>query len=204
MKVNFFYLFLSVVFLMGCDSQPPVQVLNKNAVIVAFGDSLTFGHGVNPEDSYPAVLEKMTGRTVINAGISGEVSSDGLLRLPGIIAEHSPQLIIICHGANDILRNQSMQVAESNLRAMVKMARDKNIDVVLVAVPGFNLMGTPPAFYKAIASDFNIPFEPDIIGDLEKTPSMKSDSVHFNKAGYSEIAKAVFNLLTKADAFKTS
>ncbi len=202
MKVNTIYLFLLAVFLMGCNSQPNVKVLSNDAVIVAFGDSLTFGHGVDPSESYPAVLAKMINRKVINAGISGEITHDGLKRLPGIIEQYSPQLIIICHGANDIMRQHSMLDAENNLRAMVKMAKDKDIDVVLVAVPGFNLFATPPKFYKAIAHEFNIPFETDIIGDLEKNHRMKSDEVHFNKEGYAEIAKTLEKVLANAAALQ--
>lgn len=200
MKVNILYLFLLVVLVAACDSQPPVQVLGDDAVIVAFGDSLTFGNGVKKTDSYPAVLQTMIRRKVINAGLSGELSANGLERLPEIIEEYAPQLLIICHGGNDILQRKSMVDAEKNLRAMVKMAKDQNIDVVLVAVPSINLSAKPPGLYAAIASDFNIPFEPDIIGDLQTDRKMKSDSVHFNEAGYAEIANALKKVLTKAGA----
>jgi acyl-CoA thioesterase I len=200
LKVKILYLFLLVVLVAACDSQPPVKVLGDDAVIVAFGDSLTFGLGVKKADSYPAVLQTMIKRKVINAGISGEVSADGLERLPDIIEEYAPQLLIICHGGNDILRRQSMVDAENNIRAMVKMAKDQNIDVVLVAVPSMNLSAKPPEFYAAIASDFNIPFEADIIGDLQTDRKMKSDSVHFNEAGYAEIANSIKKVLSKAGA----
>lgn len=186
--------------LSACDSQPKLKPLGKDAVIVAFGDSLTVGMGANPGQSYPAVLAKMSGRTVINAGISGETSDAGLQRLPAVIAEHKPQLVIICHGANDILRRQSMADTENNIRSMVKIAKDSNIDVVLVAVPAFNLWASPPEFYARIAQDTNLPLEPEIIGNLEKNRKMKSDQVHFNADGYQLMAEAIYKILQDANA----
>lgn len=200
MRVNCLYLFLLAVLLCGCDSQPSIKALGTDSVIVAFGDSLTAGTGVSTENSYPSVLSRLSHRTVINEGIPGEVSASGLKRLPHIIEEHSPALIIICHGGNDILRRKSMKDAENNIRAMVKMAKDNNIDVILVAVPEFNLWASPPDFYAKIAREFNIPFAADIIGDLQKNKRMKSDSVHFNAEGYSLLAENLHNILKDSHA----
>ena len=69
---------LSTVLMMGCGKGPQVSPLGGNDVVLAFGDSLTFGTGASPAESYPAQLQSLIGRKVVNAGVPGEVSADGL------------------------------------------------------------------------------------------------------------------------------
>ena len=90
--------------LVGCD-QPSdkLKPLSQDAVILAFGDSLTFGTGAAPEQSYPSLLAEMTNLKVINAGVPGEVSSDGKKRLAKLLEETQPDLVVLCHGGNDLV-----------------------------------------------------------------------------------------------------
>ena len=84
-KVIFLLLAILAVFaLAACQKSARLPVLDKSDVVVAFGDSITFGTGAEPQESYPAVLEQMIGRKVVNAGVSGEVTAEGLSRLPQV------------------------------------------------------------------------------------------------------------------------
>ena len=81
------------------DSSNSLSPLSSDATILAFGDSLTHGTGANNGEDYPTLLTKLTNINVINAGVPGEVSSKGLERLPALLDEHNPDLLILIHGA---------------------------------------------------------------------------------------------------------
>jgi lysophospholipase L1-like esterase len=184
----------------GCKSVPNQSPLPVDAKVLAFGDSLTFGTGVRPEESYPVVLQSLINREVINGGVPGETTAEGLKRLPIWLDEYEPKLLVLCHGANDLLRSLGEEKAADNVRAMVKMARDRGIEVVLIAVPKFGLMRAPPAFYEEIAIEFDIPIEKNILDDIVRTRGLRSDSVHPNVEGYRLIAQAVLKRLQKSGA----
>jgi acyl-CoA thioesterase-1 len=148
---------LLILTLCGCEG-PQLRPLTADATILAFGDSLTYGTGAKRTESYPAILAELTGHRVINAGIPGEVSSNGLTRLPGALAEHQPQILILCHAGNDFLRRKNIQEAESNVRAMIALAREQGVEVVLIGVPQLGLFLDTAPFYEQIAKDFALPF----------------------------------------------
>jgi acyl-CoA thioesterase I len=113
--------------------------------VLAFGDSLTHGEGANAEAAYAAVLAALLACRVVNSGVSGEVTSEGLARLPGELARASPDLVILCLGGNDMLRGGSTDTMGGNLDAMITMIRSSGADAVLVAVPkpGLAMRGLP-------------------------------------------------------------
>ena len=187
--------------LAACGDDPvPLPRLAPDAVILAFGDSLTHGTGARDEQSYPAVLAQRTGRQVINAGIPGEETARGLRRLPGVLDRYRPDLLILCHGGNDILRKRDPAVTEANLREMIRLARERNIPVVMIAVPKVGLFLSPADFYADIAADMQLPVEDDILADVLGDNRYKSDHVHPNASGYSRLAEAVQALLMEHGA----
>ena len=197
---TFFTLLLSALLLTACGKGPQVPAIGSNDVILAFGDSLTFGTGASPAESYPAQLQSLIGRKVVNAGVPGEVSADGLQRLPGALEEAQPKLLILCHGGNDFLRKLSEAGAATNVRAMIKLAKDKGIGVVLVATPKPGFSVSSPDFYAAIAKEFSIPFNDTVIGSVLRDNALKSDLVHPNAQGYAQIAETLAKLLKKSGA----
>ncbi|MGI9334392.1 MAG: arylesterase [Gammaproteobacteria bacterium] len=186
--------------LAACDSPPDLSRLGADAVVLAFGDSLTFGTGARPEQSYPSVLASATGRTVVNAGRPGETTTEGLRRLPQVLADVQPGLVILCHGGNDFLRKMDRSATERNLRRMVELVRAAGAEVVLVGVPTPGLFLSGHELYERVADDLKIPLEQDVVADLLGDNGYKSDAVHPNAAGYARMAEAIRAILSRAGA----
>ena len=183
------------------DNTPRLPKLADDAVILAFGDSLTYGTGAPRNKSYPALLQQLSGRQVINAGNPGEVSGDGLKRLGELLEHTHPDLLLLCHGGNDMLRQQDLTETKTNVQQMATMAREKGIAVLLLGVPKPKLFFMQSApYYQEIAAKLNIPFEADILPKVLSDPSLKSDAIHPNAQGYQLIAEAVHKLLQKTGA----
>jgi acyl-CoA thioesterase-1 len=196
------WLLTCVALLGGCtDSTPRLPLLAENTVILAFGDSLTYGTGAGENQSYPAVLSQLTGRTVINAGIPGEVSAQGLERLPALLDRYRPQLLLLCHGGNDLLRRINTAITRSNIEAMIEAATRRNIPVLLIGVPKPGLLFMDTAdFYSEIADKYKLVYEDEILPDVESDSALKSDQIHPNADGYQRIAAAIYRLMTKSGA----
>jgi lysophospholipase L1-like esterase len=192
---------LLALLLTACGSAtPPLPPLDPSAVVLAFGDSLTFGTGASPGESYPAQLERLIGRKVVAQGVPGEVSAQGLARLPGALEATAPRLLVLCHGGNDLLRKLPESDAAANVRAMVRLAREKGIAVVLIGVPKPGISPSPAAFYAEIAQEFAVPYEGSILKTVLTDNELKSDWVHPNAKGYARVAEAVAGLLKQAKA----
>lgn len=175
----------------SCNTQTSLTPLQSNDVIVAFGDSLTVGYGVSKAQSYPAVLAKLTGLTVINAGVSGETTAGGLTRLPKILAQHKPKLVVLLQGGNDVLHNQPFSQIRSNLHQMIDLIKQSGAEVLLVSVPSKNPFTGSLNLYANLANELAIPLEDDIVSSLIRNPAKKSDYIHFNVQGYNDLAQAI-------------
>ena len=184
----------------GCDPTPTIAPLAEDAVILAFGDSLTFGTGASKQQAYPAQLQALISRTVINAGIPGEISTSGLRRLPALLTRHQPDLVIICHGGNDILRRQDLQQTSNNIQQMIDISRSHGAEVMLVGVPEFGIFLSSAGFYTELAEVNRLPIENTVLGDVLKVAAYKSDQIHPNADGYAFMAKRLAALLEKSDA----
>lgn len=182
------------------DPAPSLPILASDAVILAFGDSLTAGTGAGRDQDYPSRLASLTGRTVINAGVPGELTANGLRRLPALLDRHQPRLLILCHAGNDILRNRNRDQAAANLQAMIELAQERGIAVLLVGVPEPGLRLRVAAFYNDVARKQGVPLLNNILPEILGNNRYKSDAVHPNAAGYDKLANHIYTELQRAGA----
>ena len=191
------------VLLAGCghESVPHLARLDTDAVVLAFGDSLTAGNGATRDEAYPARLAEMIHRRVINAGVSGETTVDGMRRLATTLDETHPALVILCLGGNDMLRQMDRAAMRANLATMIREIRSRGVGVVLLGVPEPKLLSLhAEASYEALAAEFKLPLMRDRIAEVLSDRSLRSDQIHPNAAGYRKIAEGVYALLQKAGA----
>ena len=199
--VRRYLLALVTVFLLAaCERAPTLSRLNPHDVILAFGDSLTHGTGASEDTAYPAVLASLTGRTVINAGVPGDTTTSALRRLPEVLAEYRPRLVLLCLGGNDMLGKQPESTTENNLRLLIQTIRASGAEVVLIGVPEPKLFGGAPDFYARVARDMRLPLEDEVFNEVLKDNRLKSDPIHANAAGYRVVAERLAEFLRKAGA----
>ena len=189
----------------SAKSQPELQGNNDMGfgTIVALGDSLTAGYGVDEAEAYPALLEKrllIDGFffRVINAGISGETSSGTLSRIEWVIRSLNPDIIILETGANDGLRGVDPKVLEKNLDRTITIIREKNIGILLAG------MKLPPNLWPVYTARFSnvypkiadrhgialIPFFLEsVAGDARYN---LPDRMHPNPEGYRRILDTIY------------
>lgn len=195
-----FFTFIVALLLASCSDDPKLPRLAASDVIVAFGDSLTYGTGADTQGAYPAVLSTLTNHTVVNAGVPGETTSEAITRLPQVLNQYHPKLVLLCLGGNDMLRQQPPATIAENLRSLIRAIQESGASVVLIGVPEPKVFGGAPAFYADIADELKLPFEGEVFNEVLRNPSLKSDPIHANAEGYRLVAVRLAALLKSSGA----
>lgn len=173
--------------------------------IVAFGDSLTAGLGVPPDDAYPGQLARWLrdqglAYEVINAGVSGETSAGGLRRVEWIL-KSQPMLVILELGANDGLRGQPLKETYENLKGIIEGLQAKGVIVVLAGMRlplnyGDNYTEEFSELYKRLAKEYDVPFIPFFLEGVATHRHLnQGDGLHPNAEGYSIVVQNVWKTL---------
>jgi acyl-CoA thioesterase-1 len=177
--------------------------IKKEYKIVAFGDSLTAGYGVDLKDSYPSILEenlkkkaeaKNTEIKIINMGVSGETTSGGVDRVEFVISQN-PNLVLLGLGANDMLRSTAPSLTRDNLDKIIKSFKDKNIKVILLGMEsqitnGIEYRKEFNSIYPDLSEKYDLPLVPFFLKGVVLVPSLNTaDSIHPNRMGYEKIIK---------------
>lgn len=191
------FLLLTAAALTACGKKAPKHsALPRGSAVLALGDSLTYGYGANPTESYPARLAELTGWTVTNGGVSGDTSAQALARLPELLREHIPRLVIISIGGNDFLRRQPENETRTNIRAIIQACKAAGAETLLVGVPGVGVgaaLGYPGdhPLYADLAKAENVPYYANGWSQILGKDALKSDQIHPNAAGYAEFARGL-------------
>jgi len=185
-----------------------ISAIPKDATVLILGDSLSYGTGAAKGEDYPTLLAQRTGWDIINAGVPGNTSAEGLARLPELLKIYEPALLIIELGGNDFLRNINISQTEANLRAVIQAAQMKNIPTVLLAIPenqpvkaALGGLSDHPIYAK-LAEENNIPLVEDIFTEVLSKKSLKADYVHPNAEGYKVVEEQLRAALNELGLLK--
>jgi len=194
-------LFAAIVLCTACDNKSTESELPAGSTVLALGDSLTEGAGVAREEAWPALLESRTDWIVINGGVSGATSEAALRRLPSLLKQHDPDMVLVTLGGNDMLRHVPQQTTITNLENILALIREHGAQAVLLATPQPSLTGavfqnlSAPDFYRELAEAQQIPLIEDAIADVISDPRLKGDPLHPNAEGHVLLSEKIFEAL---------
>lgn len=187
--------------LAGCGRKgAKAQAIAPGATVLALGDSLTSGVGATADAAYPAVLQQRTGWKVVNAGVSGDTSAQALARLPALLRQHQPALVIVSIGGNDFLRRQSVSNTRTQVRQICAAAQASSAQVLLVAIPELSLMAmagrlSDHPMFEEIAGELKIPLHGKGWSTVLADERLRADNVHANAAGYEKFVDGLVGTL---------
>ncbi len=182
----------------------PINISAKT--VVFFGDSLTAGYGVDPKESYPSLIQhrlNQEGRAwrVVNAGVSGDTTQGGLVRL-GWILNQKPDVVVIALGANDGMRGVPVVVVQKNLIQLIRRIRKTG---ALPLVMGVRIPTNYGVTYERELSDGiasvaraeGVAYLPFFIRDVAAQPALNlPDGIHPNASGYKRVASRVYQFVS--------
>jgi lysophospholipase L1-like esterase len=191
----------AIILVAACGSKAREDAIPQGSRVLALGDSLTEGAGVAPEEAWPNLLASRTGWVVINGGVSGDTTGDALRRLPALLEEHNPVLVLVALGGNDMLRHVSQEDTVANLGKMLAMIKAHGAKPVLLATPKPSVAGavfqnlSAADFYRRVAEEHQVPMIEDAIAEVLSDPQLKGDPLHPNTAGHAKLSQKIFDAL---------
>ncbi|HNV88233.1 MAG TPA: GDSL-type esterase/lipase family protein [Methylotenera sp.] len=197
---RFVYL-LIILILASCSQGEKYPPIPKGSAVVVLGDSLSYGTGANQGEDYPTLLAKTTGWNIINAGIPGDTTAGGLERLPELLEEHQPKLLIVELGGNDLLHQTPHSEIMTNLKNILTLAKAQGVKTILVAIPEIsalkaavgNLSDHP--LYETIAQETATPLIEDVFSEVLSERDLKADQIHPNARGYGVVGSDMYKAL---------
>ena len=188
----------------ACTDPPRLSPLPVDAVVLAFGDSVTFGVGAAKGLDYPGRLAAATGWQIINAGVSGDTAREARKRLAPLLSAHDPALVIVELGGNDFLRQTPAAKVREYLREIIREARSSGAIVALVAVPRLSLLRasvgalSDSPIYAELAAEEDVLLVPGVFSDILSDESLRADEIHPNALGYEQLAQGIRASLKEA------
>lgn len=201
------YILMCMFFFVACHAEK-VPAIPSGATVLVLGDSLSYGTGADKNEDYPSLLAANTGWKIVNAGVPGDTSADGLQRLPELLETYQPILLIIELGGNDFLHGVPVEQTVENLKTVISLAKLKNIRPLLLAIPEFSplkaAMGglTDHPLYEEMAKETNVLLIRDVFSSVLSKNSLKADYIHPNAQGYRAVEVKMRESLTELGLFQ--
>lgn len=179
-------------------SPPPKNYPSSGETIIAFGDSLTFGEGVKPEETYPSILAERLGVPIVNAGVPGDTTALALKRLPALLAKYpKPKVVIVMLGGNDFLQRNPKEETYSNLSAAISLIQDRGAVVLLAGVRGGLFSDAFAEEFERLAEEHQTAYVPNILKGILGQPEFLADTIHPNAKGHKKMADRLEPILKK-------
>jgi len=191
------FIVVILLLLAGCSREPIYQALESDAVVLAFGDSVTYGTGASGSDAYPTLLSNNTGWRVINAGVPGDTAREASERIRPLLEEHNPALVIVELGGNDFLRQHPKDQVLGDLRDILHSVRDAGAIPVLIAVPQLSLLRATTGtlsdadLYRQLADDMDVMLIEDVLSGVLSDDTLRADPIHPNARGYEQLTEGI-------------
>ena len=184
------------ILLSGCAQVPQIANLDsKGTHIVCLGDSLTAGEGAERGKDYPSRLAAALKVPVVNSGVSGDTTEEALKRLERDVLDQDPLLVVVILGGNDFLQHLPNQKTFGNLETIIQRIQARGAMVVLASVQGGLFGDVYRKDYKRLAKQYRTAFIPNILDGIISDPSLKSDMIHPNAAGYQKMADRILKMI---------
>lgn len=165
--------------------------------IVAFGDSLVQGVGATSDSTnFVSILARRVGKPIINLGVSGNTTEDGLKRLSEL-DKYKPKVVILLLGGNDYLRKVPIDTTFGNLEKIIKNIQDRGAIVLLLGVRGGIISDKFDDRFQDLADKTESAFVSNVLDGLITKDEFMSDAIHPNDTGYAKIATRVYPVLYK-------
>ena len=186
---------LSATLIMGCAKKEIKNINSKGKDIICFGDSITMGYGAGLGEDYPTALGKLLNLPVINVGIDGDTTVDGLNRIETDVLSKNPLLVIIEFQGNDFIKNIPKETTFRNIKEMISRAQAKGAIVALADISAGLFLNEYRQAYYEIAKQEGVIFIPTILKGILTNPGMKSDFLHPNAKGYKIVAQRIYRAI---------
>ncbi|WP_150465141.1 arylesterase [Francisella sp. SYW-2] len=178
------------------NNWPIVNQNPQGETIIAFGDSLTAGYGVDKYDNYPSQLSRMIGEPVINMGVSGETTGQALLRIEDVV-QANPKIVMVSLGANDLRKRIPAKEAFANLKRIVNILQANG---ALVIIGGLDIPYYKNDYaedYINFAKSYGCLLVPNVLEGIIGNKDLMVDAVHPNAKGYRIMANQFYNVIKK-------
>ncbi len=164
----------------------------KSSKIIAFGDSLVSGYGSTPGNDFVSQLSGRLQKPIINMGVPGNTTSDGLGRLQDVI-DNDPGTVMLLLGGNDYLRKVPDDIIFKNLKEIIGKLQDKGIFVILLGIRGGVLSDRFKDKFSRLADEMNVLYVPNVLENIIDNKEYMSDAIHPNDLGYKIIEEKIYN-----------
>lgn len=166
----------------------------KNDTIILFGDSLAFGYGATKGNDMASQLSRKLQKPVINMGVNGNTTGDGLARLNLVLAQN-PGIVIISLGGNDFLRKIDRTTTQTNLEQIITRLQDSGAVVILLGVRDQALFDGALDMFDELSEMYKTGYVPNILAGLVGDRRYMFDAVHPNDTGYARIVERLYPLV---------